>query len=237
MPTRAVKSHVTRRWEWIVGLLLLKASYLNEREAKKDQLPWQDRQLKAMHDVQVEVQHKDRMGVLKKEIATIEKELQECKLRVKEAVASLRGGWNLEGVTKYKTNKSRVEELKPKLATLLQSKMQQKTFYKLGMSVTKSMDWKKPAALTRLFEIFSEQADEILEPVASLANILGGEIEPDLLDDIHAVEAVAPGTGAALSLAPPARPLSASCKTNHICHKICDKFVTKFVTFVTKFVL
>jgi hypothetical protein len=156
-----------------------------------------------LHDVQVEVQHKDRMAVLKREIATIEEEVHQCKLNVKDAVLSLRSGWHLEGVTKYKTNKARVEELKPKLAILLQSKMQQKTFYKLGMSVTKSMDWKKPPALTRLFEIFSEQADEILEPVDSLANILGGNIEPDLLDAIHRVEAVAPGTGEASDNPPP----------------------------------
>lgn len=164
------------------------------------------------------------------------------------------GGWHLEGVVKYKSNKARVEELKPKLGMLLQSKLQQKTFYKLGMSLSKSMEWKKQGALTHLFNIFEEQADEILEPVASvsftssfpprhlfpriiffpspgsplmscfchpaspcptrtppspvpdarclmldgrpqLANILGGNIEPDLLDDIRAVEAVAPGAG------------------------------------------
>lgn len=205
---------MTRRWEWVVGLLLLKSSYLNEREAKKDALSWQDRQLKALHDVQVEVDHKDRMAVLKRQIAVIEEELHQCKLNVKDAVLSLRSGWHLEGVTKYKTNKARVEELKPKLSVLLQSKMQQKTFYKLGMSVTKSMDWKKPPALTHLFEIFAEQADEILEPVNSLANILGGNIEPDLLEAIQRVEAVAPGTGEAYGKLP-ARPINRSPTDGH----------------------
>lgn len=79
------------RWDWVVGLLLLKPQYLNNREAKNDAMKWQDRQLKALRDVQEEVNHKDRMAVIKQEIAEIEREMMKSKINVKEAVESLRG--------------------------------------------------------------------------------------------------------------------------------------------------
>jgi hypothetical protein len=186
---RAKRRDVLRRWEQLIGLIQFRPQYIREREAKRATFLWQDRQLASMYELQGDSIYKERIGDLKRAINSIDSEMEVCRQHMREAIRALeRDGWNLDGVLHYNVYKEKLLALKPVIAAMLQRTINQRTYREVHLAVNRSLDWRKRETFDKLFDIFADQKDEVLDADAKLTNIAGGYVEAGLLKLINKCE-------------------------------------------------
>lgn len=125
----------------------------------------------------------------KKMVATLE-EMEDVRARMKSAETTLQVEWNGEAFAAYKAAKGELELMQARFDRQRQAKERAKTLNQTRRQSGVALQWRSDAAMNKVLDTFRAQKDEILDPIGALANVVGGEIERDVLDAIERVDFV-----------------------------------------------